>query len=57
MTDKLLTLSAVREIIPLSRSTIYTQVGRGEFPEPKKVGKRSLWRSSDIQAWIARGQA
>jgi len=51
VTDRLLDIKAVRDIVPLARSTIYDQVEKGKFPRPRKVGKRSLWRESDLQAW------
>lgn len=57
MSDKLLNIDQVRGIVPLARSTIYEQVARGKFPCPRKVGKRSFWRESDLQAWIAQDEA
>ncbi len=57
MTDRLLDIKEVKAVVKIARSTIYDQVARGTFPHPKKVGKRSLWRESDLQAWIARGEA
>lgn len=51
--DRLLNIDQVREFIPVARSTIYDQVAKGALPKPIKLGKRSLWRESDIQAYIA----
>jgi prophage regulatory protein len=53
MTDRLLTIKEVREVIPLGQSTIYERMARGLFPRSKKVGRLSFWRDSDIQAYIA----
>lgn len=53
MNDRLLSLAQVREIVPLAPSTLYAQVAKGAFPKPRKLGTRSLWRESDIQAHIA----
>ncbi len=49
---RLLRLPAVISTIGMSRSWIYKKVAGGEFPPPVKVGGASLWRSSDIDAWI-----
>lgn len=49
---RLLRLPAVMSTIGMSRSWIYKEVAGGEFPRPVKVGGASLWRSSDIDAWI-----
>lgn len=51
--DRLLTIKQVRELVPIAASTIYDAVAKGTFPKPLKVGKRSLWRDSDIQSFIA----
>ena len=36
----------------LSRATIYRLIARGDFPAPATVSGRSLWRESDILAWV-----
>ena len=57
MTDRLLSIAQVREIVPLAPSTLYAQVAAGKFPKPRKIGKRSLWRLSDVQRYIADEEA
>lgn len=52
-TESLLPMAAVRERVGLSPSMIYRLISQGEFPEPGKFGTRSLWVSSEIDAWIA----
>lgn len=38
----------------LSKATLYAMIGRGEFPAPIKLGRRtSVWRASAINAWMA----
>ena len=51
--DRLLTIHQVREFVPIAPSTLYALVAKGTFPKPRKMGKRSLWLESDIQAFIA----
>lgn len=37
----------------LARSTIYKLIGLGEFPEPIKLGTRSVgWVEGEIESWI-----
>ena len=50
--EKFLTLSDVIDRVAVTRSTIYRWMQAGSFPRPIKVGIRSLWLESDIQAWI-----
>ncbi len=42
----------VQEIIPYSRSTIYSLIAAGDFPAPVKLGPRaSAWVKSEVEAW------
>lgn len=37
-----------------SRSSVYRDIKAGTFPEPVKIGPRSIaWKSTDIDAWLA----
>lgn len=51
--DRLLSIDELRTIVPLAPSTLYALVAKGAFPKPRKIGKRSLWRESDVQKYIA----
>lgn len=52
--DTLLPLPVVMLLTNLSRSKLYLDIQRGTFPAPVKIGaKKSAWRSSEVQAWIA----
>ena len=43
----------LKQIIPLSRSTIWRKVKAGEFPMPLALGKAAVgWRLSEVRAWI-----
>lgn len=36
-----------------SRSSIYADIDRGEFPKPIKLGPRAVgWLAGDVNAWI-----
>ncbi|MBM9528859.1 AlpA family transcriptional regulator [Desulfoprunum benzoelyticum] len=52
-TDTLLRLSQVEAIVGLKKSKIYNLIQNKEFPEPFRLGKRSVrWTESAVQAWI-----
>lgn len=52
----LLKTSEVIERLGVCRSTLYRGVRAGIYPPPVPMGTRSIrWRSSDIQALLARG--
>lgn len=53
MSESLLPMAEVRKRVGLSPSMIYRLISQGEFPRPGKFGTRSLWVSSEIDAWIA----
>lgn len=47
-----LRLKEVSERVGLARSTIYSKIGKGRFPQPVNLGGRSVaWRVADIEAW------
>ena len=54
MSEILLRIRKVREIVALSRTELYRRIRAGDFPVPIALGRRAVaWRDSDIQAWIA----
>ncbi len=51
--DKILRLPAVKSKTGIARSTIYSLIARGDFPQPLQLGARSVgWLESDINQWI-----
>ncbi len=54
MTGKILRLKDVKEMTGLSRSTIYAEIAKGNFPRQVKLtGTRSVgWYESAIAQWI-----
>lgn len=50
-----LRLPQVLAIIPVSRSTWWSRVRSGDFPQPVKLGPRTTaWRAADIAALLER---
>jgi prophage regulatory protein len=50
---KILRFPAVIERTGLSRSTIYLQISKGNFPKPISLGANSVgWLESEIDDWI-----
>ena len=53
-TDRLVTRDEVERLTGLGRSHVYRAMREGRFPEPLRVGPKSVrWRLSEIEAWIA----
>lgn len=49
----LLRVRAVEALAGLTRSTIYSKVRAGTFPQPVKLGSRcTRWRSGDVNKWL-----
>ena len=49
--------TASKGLIGVSEKTIWQWIKQGNFPAPVKIGSVSIWRSTDIQAWMdAQGQ-
>ena len=50
---RILRIGEVSEMTGVRKSTIYSKVADGSFPEPIRLGARSVgWRLSDIVAWL-----
>ncbi len=55
--DRLLRLSEVLKLIPVSRSSWYQGIKDGKYPPPIKLGPRtSAWRESDIMALMEKDE-
>lgn len=51
--DKLIRLSDVLKIVPISRSTLWRWVKLRNFPEPIRLGKGvTVWRAIDIDNYV-----
>ncbi|WP_027858449.1 helix-turn-helix transcriptional regulator [Marinobacterium jannaschii] len=53
MSDKLLKLTDVIEKTGFQKSFIYKQISDGCFPAPKKIGRSSRWKESEVNSWIS----
>ena len=54
MTDRLLKLAEVKEIVGMGHTWLYEQIKAGAFPAPVKLSeKASRWRESEVNDWIA----
>lgn len=50
---RFLRLDEVREKTGLSKSAIYNQIRKGEFPASVPIGSRTVaWLESDINEWL-----
>ncbi|WP_067984062.1 helix-turn-helix transcriptional regulator [Neptuniibacter pectenicola] len=53
MTIRILRRPEVEKLVGLSRSTIYSRLEQGTFPQPVPLGGRLVgWLEQDIQDWI-----
>ena len=53
-TDRLLTRAEVERVVGLKRSALYRAMREGRFPEPLRVGPKSVrWLLSEIEKWVA----
>ena len=53
-TTRLLRRREVESRTGLSRSSIYSKMDAGEFPRPRRIGKRAVaWLEADIEHWLA----
>ncbi len=51
--ERILRLPEVLATIGLSRSSLYSEIAKGQFPRQIRLSPRtSGWRLSDIEAWI-----
>ncbi|MDC7805572.1 AlpA family phage regulatory protein [Luteimonas sp BLCC-B24] len=50
--EELRTLDEVQAMTGMGSTWIYEQVKAGAFPAPIKIGRRSLWVLSELDAWV-----
>lgn len=55
LNDNLLTAKQISQAINKSKATIYRWVKTGKFPKPIKINNSTLWRASEINAWLEKG--
>jgi predicted DNA-binding transcriptional regulator AlpA len=50
---RLLNKSEVCAVVGASYPTLWAMMRRGEFPRSRVVGGKSMWLSSEVEAWLA----
>jgi len=50
--DRLLTIRDVEQLTGFKKSSVYSFIEAGDFPNPIKIGQSSRWSSGDISDWI-----
>jgi prophage regulatory protein len=53
MSQRLIRLPQVKQMIGLRTTAIYERIKQGSFPKPIKLGRNSMWVESEVQEWIA----
>lgn len=53
----LLRFSEARQLLRLSRNTVYSLAARGEIPGARKVGKEWRFRRDLLLEWLASGES
>ena len=49
---KLLRIEDVSSKTTLAKSTIWLKISQGNFIPPARIGGISVWKESDVDAWI-----
>ena len=52
MTDRILRMPQVVEMVGLCRASIYNKMRDDAFPRQVKLGRLSGWLESEVQEWI-----
>ena len=53
MSEQLLRLPEVIDLVKKSRATIYMDMRRGDFPQSISIGRRAVaWRRTDLDVWL-----
>jgi excisionase family DNA binding protein len=52
MSEALLSLKEVSEIVSFKRNKIYELMDVGEFPRAKRVGRHVRWFRTEVVAWV-----
>ena len=53
MSQRLIRLPHVKQMVGLGTTAIYDRIKQGSFPKPIKLGRMSMWVESEVQKWIA----
>ena len=50
--DQLVTMPFITQLTGLTDKWFYKLIQDGEFPKPIKLGRRSRWLESEVEAWL-----
>lgn len=50
--DRLMDIEAVRQMLRVSKRTVYRLMSEGVFPKPVRIGSLSRWFESEVQAFL-----
>lgn len=42
----------LEQLVPFSSQTLWRRVKDGTFPQPIKIGRMTVWRVSEVRAWL-----
>jgi predicted DNA-binding transcriptional regulator AlpA len=51
--DRLLSANDVKELTGRGHTWLYGAIKTGAVPKPRKIGRRNVWRASEISDWMA----
>ena len=51
----LLGAKATATMLGIGKSLLWSLHSAGKVPQPVKLGKRTLWRRAELEAWMAAG--
>ena len=53
MSEQLLRLPEVINLVKKSRATIYMDMRRGDFPQSISIGRRAVaWKRTELEVWL-----
>ncbi len=52
MTQRIIRLPQVRDLVGLGKTAIYDKIKANTFPKQVKLGRASGWVETEVQAWI-----
>jgi predicted DNA-binding transcriptional regulator AlpA len=55
ITPELLNVKQTAALTGVSWRSVYRQCDAGRFPQPVRIGSRSLWRRTELLDWITQG--
>jgi len=51
--QRLIRLPEVIRLTGIPKSTIYKLISDGRFPKPQRLGRLALWKSSEVERFVA----